>query len=69
MKYLVFKNNLFFKNPDKYFKIINERPFQYTNKIYEKWLKDFNIDTHNYIEKNLKKFIKSKKYFFLDSYL
>ena len=67
MKYSVFKNNLFFKKPEKYFKIVNGRPFQYTNKIYEKWLKEFNINTHNYIEKNLKKFIKSKNYFFLDT--
>ncbi len=69
MKYLVFKNNLFFKNPEKYFKIINGRPFQYTNKIYEKWLKDFNIQTNNHIVKNLKKFIKSKNYFYLENYL
>ena len=67
MKYSVFRNNLFFKKPENYFKIVNGRPFQYTNKIYEKWLREFNINTHNYIEKNLKKFIKSKNYFFLDT--
>lgn len=66
MKYLVFKSNLFFKNPNNYLKFYYGKPLQFTNKIYEKWLKDFNIDKHNYIVKNLKKFIKSKNYFFID---
>lgn len=66
MKYLVFEKNLFFKKPSKYFVFLKEKPLQYTNKIYEYWLKDFNIDRHNHIVKNLKNFIKSNDYFFLD---
>ena len=66
MKYFTFKYNLFFKKTEKYFKFLNGKPLQYTYKMYEYWLKDFNLETHNDIVRNLKKFITSKNYLFLD---
>ena len=66
MKNLAFKCNFFFKKTDKYFKFLNGKPLQYTYKTYEYWINDFNLEMHNDIVRNIKKFITSKNYLFLE---
>tara|TARA_Y100001970_G_scaffold294343_1_gene451086 strand:- start:15800 stop:17419 length:1620 start_codon:yes stop_codon:yes gene_type:complete len=67
MKYMTHKQNIFFRRPEKYFSFVNNKPLQYTNKIYDYWLKDFNSKIHNYIIQNLEEFIISKNYFYFDT--
>ncbi len=64
MKELVTKNHLFFENPDKYLKYVDSKQIQFSNKIYEVWLNDFNLTKHYKIVNNVKKFISSTNYFF-----
>ncbi|MDC0436862.1 hypothetical protein OAL81_04885 [Candidatus Pelagibacter sp.] len=63
MKYHMQKKNYFFENNEKYFNFKNGKPLQYTFKMYDYWIKDFNLEKHKNIKENLKKFIESKKYF------
>ncbi len=64
MKYFLFKNNLFFCDPEKYFIFNKKKPLQFTPKMYEYWLKEFNLNHHKKIIKNLSEFINSKEYIY-----
>ena len=65
IKDYLFKNSLFFKDPQKYFMFYDNKPLQYTNKMYELWLSDFDQIKHKKIVKNLNAFIKSGDYIYL----
>lgn len=64
-KNYIYRKNLFFSNPDKYFKFYKDKPLQFTNKFYEQWLNDFTIKKHRMIISKLKKFIESDDYIFI----
>ena len=65
MKHYLFKNNLFFQDTQKYFTFHDNKPIQYTSKMYELWLNNFDIKKHKEIVKNLNTFIKSGEYIYL----
>ena len=60
------KNKSFFKNQDRYFKYLDEKPLRFTPIVYKYWMEDFNLKKHHQILNNLEKFIASKNYLFLD---
>ena len=64
MKYFLYKNNLFFCDPEKYFIFDKKKPLQFTPKMYEHWLKEFNLNNHEKIIKNLSDFLSSKEYIY-----
>ena len=65
-KNLITQNHLIFKNNQKYFSFREKKPLRFTPKIYDYWLKDFNVKNHNEIIENLKKFIESQSYAAVD---
>ena len=66
IKELVFQKHLVFKNTQKYFEFKEKKPLRFTPKIYDYWLKDFNLKTHQEIIDNTKVFIESKRYLTLN---
>ncbi len=66
VKELIFQNHLFFKDTEKYFQFTEKKPLHLTPKIYQYWLEDFNLGTHNKIINDLRGFIYSKNYLTLN---
>ena len=64
MKYFFFRHNLFFCDPEKYFVFYKKKPLQFTTKMYEYWLKEFNLKNHENIVNNLNDFIDLKEYIY-----
>lgn len=67
VKNYITKNHLIFKNTNKFFEFKKKVPLRYTSKIYDYWLKDFDLRQHNSIINDMKNFIESKKYLTLNS--
>lgn len=62
MKYLYYKDDIFFMNYRNQIKKLGHYYQLYSSKIYKLWIDYLDTKTQNKIEENLKKFILSKKY-------
>jgi len=66
VKELLSKMHIFFKNHNRYFGNINEKPLRFTPLVYKYWLEDFNLERHYKILDNLENFINKEEYLYFE---
>ncbi len=66
VKELLSKMHIFFKNHDRYFGNLNEKPLRFTPLVYKYWLEDFNLERHYKILDNLENFINKEEYLYFE---